>query len=204
MQEEQEPLDDVVAEPSTAAILAEDLPLPPPPKKKMSLGLKIALGLTALVLFGAAAFFGGRLLSGQGLGGGSSQLTYTDGNGNTVTAVQIDMDPAPELPEEKSITSGILIRREDNSLFLGTGGITAVGSADGEVTFQHDGPEVEVVVNHDTQLYQDITDMDFSSGEKIQQKVKAGTIEDLHTNSVINVWGEKQGDRIIAKTLLYR
>lgn len=175
------------------------------PKKKMKLGVKIALGVLALLLFSGAAYLGGQLLSGQGLGiGGSRSITFNDGKGGTTTMVQLDMDRAPELPKEKSIVSGIVDHIEDNSLFLGTGQMMAVDSGDGKVDFQYDGPVVEVVVNHDTKIYHDKTDLSLiQNGEKVKQVVEPGLIDDIEKNKMVNVWGEKQGDRVVAKVLLY-
>ena len=65
---------------------------------------------------------------------------------------------------------------------------------------------VEVVVNHDTQVYRDTTEYNFkAAGEgKIQQTVKPGSVDEISKNMMVVVWGEKQGDRVVAKTLTYR
>jgi hypothetical protein len=70
---------------------------------------------------------------------------------------------------------------------------------------------VEAVVTHDTQIYQDITDMDIAKSDvqnggvmNVQQKVKPGSLDDIGANSQVTVWGDRQGDRYIAKVIVYR
>jgi hypothetical protein len=40
-------------------------------------------------------------------------------------------------------------------------------------------------------------------GQKIQQVVEEGTLDEIGENSTITVWGRKTGERLIADVLLY-
>jgi hypothetical protein len=40
-------------------------------------------------------------------------------------------------------------------------------------------------------------------GQKIQQVVEPGSLDDIGESSLITVWGKKTGDRIIADVLVY-
>jgi len=146
------------------------------------------IGLIALlILLVSAAFVGGQLLN---------RTLNPQGVRNFVAA--------EELPQTQPDALGLLVRREDNSLFMGTGGINIDAEIDGVPVLSYDGPVVEVVVNSETHVYQDVTALPgpFSSGE-IQQEVAEGTIEEIDETHKISVWGRKVGDRIIADVLLY-
>jgi hypothetical protein len=173
----------------------------------------------ALVVFLAlAAFLGARLLkpkmqAGPG-GGGGIYLSSKGGPGGGAKSVSIHMIPAKELPQTKSSTSGLFVRRQDQSIFIGTGRISMMisKSANGSSTpsGSYDGPVVEVVITHDTQVFQDITDMnpgniaDKGGTANVQQIVKPGLLEDIGANSMVEVWGDKQGDRYVASTITFR
>ncbi len=65
----------------------------------------------------------------------------------------------------------------------------------------------EVVITHDTQVYRDVTSPPFKSspqkGQRVQQVVEPGQIEEIGEDSNVQVWGRQNGDRIIAEVLLY-
>jgi hypothetical protein len=144
-------------------------------------------------------------------GGGPGGGAWTAGQGLSQNgeAFQIEFLPAPELPTTPPEVNGIFTRRDDNSLFVGTGAITfAIAAGPGEApesSSSYDGPEVEVVVTSQTQVYRDAT---FnagppSEGGEIQQKVEPGDIEEIGSDSALTVWGKKSGDRVIAEVLMY-
>jgi hypothetical protein len=181
-------------------------------KPRSRRGLVIGAGLV-MVLLMAAAFVGGRLLKGGpgapgiGLPGGA----VFNGEGGGMVSMEIRMEPAPELPDAKPDASGMFLRRQDNSFFIGTGSMGvafSISSDSGEkpavASAPHDGPEVEVVVNNTTVVYKDDS---FNDGPPedgvIQQKVSPGSIEEIGENSALTVWGRKVGDRLIADVLLY-
>ena len=170
--------------------------------------LYIILGVVIIVV-ATAAFVGGRLLNGQAgpLG------MFAMGNGDTF-AVSINMTRAPELPDAKPELTGAFVQRDDNTLtlqsmndaapFLSAGG----GAVAGSPADQSDGPKVEVVITTQTKIWRDTTTFDgpppSGSGEvNVQQQVAAGSLDDLNSQTVVMVWGRKNGDRIIADVISY-
>lgn len=146
---------------------------------------------------------------------GQRVIAISRDTGNGPISVRIFTEPAEELPDRPAETGGAFVRREDDSIFVGTGNITLDVEVDGatgqnDVSLKSDGPEVEVVVTRDTVLYEDITDMDeaFADGESgdkiLQQRLRPGSLEEVGPNMELQVWGERQGDRVIAEVLVYR
>lgn len=146
---------------------------------------------------------------------GQRVIAISRDTGDGPINVRIFTEPAEELPDRPADTGGAFLRREDDSIFVGTGNIeleVEVNTATGvdEVNLSSDGPEVEVVVTRDTILYEDITDMDeaFADGESgdkiLQQRLRPGSLEEIGENMEIQAWGRLQGDRIIAEVLVYR
>ncbi len=175
----------------------------------------IIIGIVVLVLLMAsAAFVGGRLMNGQGLPGVLSGLPFLrgGGNGQEVRISVDDVQPAKELPQTPADVRGAFDHRQDNSIFIGTGRVT-IGveidddSGNVQTSSSHDGPTVEVVVTTQTIIYVDVTMKQFDGpppeGQKIQQVLETGMLDDLGQSSLITVWGKKTGDRIIADVLVY-
>lgn len=175
----------------------------------------IGLGVVVLVvLLGAAAFIGGRLLnqpallSAQGDGG----LVMKTGQGGLQQGAKLSTIPAKELPQTSAALKGIFVRRADSSVFVGTGQVQmrASKNADGTVSISssHDGPEVEIVFTHDTTIYRDVTLKQFNgqipSGDvQLQQVVERGSMDEIGENSSLSVWGDRRGDRVTATTVVY-
>jgi hypothetical protein len=180
------------------------------------------IGAVLLVFLAAAVFLGARLIKSSfnvGLGGDSGPsfaIMRKGGGGGQAKSIRLNMTPAKELPKDKPSANGLFVRREDQSIFIGTGNVQMMfkkssgsSSSSNDVSAKYDGPVVEVVVNHETKIYQDITEMmppdSTNSGEvTIQQVVKPGSLDDLGQNSIVSVWGEKRGDRYIAKVITFR
>jgi hypothetical protein len=169
-----------------------------------------------VVLVAAAAFIGGRLLTGQA---GPLGIFPMMGGGDRVS-ISIEMVPAPELPQTEPETRGFFVERKDNTVILqefsmemGKGGVV-VSAGPGERGGPMisggsggDGPRVEVVVTNDTIIYRDATEMvppsELSGTTTIQQEVEEGTLDDLTGDTMLMVWGRKNGDRIIADVIVY-
>ena len=146
------------------------------------------------------------------------ELVNDDGSGPV--SVRISIEPAPELPDTPSEVGGVFLRREDNSVFVGTGATELnveihqdeTGAIEPSVSLTSNGPEVEVVVSHETVLYKDITDIpgfDGIAGKggdlTIQQMLKRiDSLEELKGNAELQVWGRKRGDRVVADVMVYR
>jgi hypothetical protein len=167
-----------------------------------------------LVLAGAA-FMGGRYLQkGPQLttGGGNGLMISNGPGGQTKFFSKNDILPAEELPKTAADAAGIFVRRQDNSLFIGTGRVQLQVRKDAnnpdstpESAASYDGPVVEVVATANTQIYRDATELpDISSTDtQIQQKVVPGDLDEVGQNSMINAWGKKVGDRLVADVILY-
>jgi hypothetical protein len=157
-----------------------------------------------VLLLAGAAFVGGQLLGdrNQVTGEGSGPRVIRGGPGGTQS---LEIVPAGDLPSAPADVRGLYVRREDNSLFVGTGEIM-LNIRDGEVISDYDGPEVEVVVTHDTAVFRDKTQYGTDEAEdgKIQQVVKPGSVEEIGKPSLISVWGQERGSRLFAEVLVYK
>ena len=175
---------------------------------------KMIVGFGVLVLLvGAAAFIGGRMLN-QTVG--PRGLGLPMGNGDMIS-VSIQITPAAELPTTQPAVIGSFVERKDNSIVLATvsmeagGGGVVVQSSGGEgeafagSPVENDGPKVEVVITGETTIYIETTQPSGppSSGENLvlQQTVAEGSLDDLTSQSFVTVWGRKSADRIIAEVV---
>jgi len=171
----------------------------------MKRSILMASGAVALLLLLAgAAFVGGRMLSDQNQldeGGDGSGIIISDSKGTK----SVEILPAKELPSASADVRGVFVRREDNTIIVGTGEVR-VNLRDGEIHSDHDGPEVEVVVTHDTMIYRDKTQYATDEVEdgKLQQVVKPGSLEEIEKHSFISVWGQERGSRLFAGVLVYK
>ncbi len=172
-----------------------DLEEIPTPSKKSRRGLWLILGVVLVLVLGAAAFLGGHYLQ----------------NGSPSTAGRRDLIPALELPTAQPDITGLFVRRQNNSFFIGTGNITGQKKAGlngaPEITLGYDGPVLEVVVTTNTKIYSDVTAQNNQNrprdGTPIQQTVVPGNLDEIDHNTIINAWGNKSGTRLIADVLVY-
>ena len=164
--------------------------------------LIIGGAVVLVLLLASAAFVGARLLTGQGLLPGQAA---TGGNGRNQNI------PAKELPQTSPDVSGVFDHRKDNSIFVGTGQlgkmVTKDQSGNVHVSLTHAGPTVEVVITPQTKIYLDVTSQHYTDQQlrngSVQQIVEPGSLDEIGQNSIVNAWGKKTGDRIIADVLLY-
>ena len=154
-----------------------------------------------LVLLVGAAFVGGKLLARQPQEGWG--VTYTGEGGEDAVHHFGRVERPEELPDEEPDVCGVVTRRDGNSLFLGTGSYS-VGVGEGGVTeLDYDGPEVEVVVTHDTEIYQETIELDFEA-DTMQRTLEPATLDDITNGTPVQVWGEKRGDRVTARVVVYQ
>ena len=173
--------------------------------------LIITLGILVIVV-GAAAFIGGRMLNGKV---GPLGLGIPMGDGGMVS-ISVQVTPAPELPTTEPETRGLFVERKDNSIFVSAismdaGGkgvvVQSGGGGDGEPSVsgpKADGPKKEVVITSETTIYLENTDFgEPKPGENqvIQQTVTESSLDDLTSQSFVTVWGRKSSDRIIAEVV---
>jgi hypothetical protein len=125
---------------------------------------------------------------------------------------RFSIQSAPELPASQPDIAGVFVRREDKSIFVGTGNVRTMMKVSGpgakpEMSADYDGPVMEIVITHNTQVYQDVTEMSFDKmpeNGKLQQVVQPGSLDDISANSMVQAWGEKQGERLVARVLVFR
>jgi hypothetical protein len=117
---------------------------------------------------------------------------------------------AKELPDAKPDVAGLFASRKDNSIFVTQGDhFMAMVNKDGSVSTQTDGngQQIEIVVTTDTTIYKDVTQppdvKSVPTDGKVQQQVAPGSLDEISTNSFVSAWGDKRGDRLIAKVLVY-
>ena len=173
----------------------------------------IAIMSIIVVLVGAAAFLGGRLLNGR-----VGPLGFGLPGGDGMVSISVQVTPAQELPATKPDVTGLFVERKDKSIFVSeismdAGGkgvvlqVDAGGGGDGGPSIsgpKANGPKKEVVISNETTIYLENTDLGQPKpGENkvIQQTVTEGSLDDLTSQSFLTVWGRKSGDRIIAEVL---
>ena len=192
------------------------------PAKRTRRGVLLAAGGVGLaVVLGGAAYVAGNMLNApKGKTGGGAEIMVSSGSdGGKATTKQFNkpkIKNAPEVPASEPEATGLYLRRQDNSLFIGTGEIQMMWQreANGKTTAKakSNGPEVEVVINRDTAIYRDTTPItmeDMEQGRELQQAVEpVASLDDLVANlndtDTLQVWGTRNGDRIVAKTVVYR
>ena len=188
----------------------------PMPAKKSRRWMWVILGVGLVGLLAAAAFIGGRYLQrGAQASGGQDGIMFSNGPGGQIRYFsKNDILPAEELPKTSPDTRGIFVRRQDNSIFIGTGKVQLQISKKAEdpnstpvTASSYDGPMVEVVTTAKTQIYRDetlqnLTDL-LSSETQIQQKVVPGSLDEVGQTSMVTAWGKKVGDRLVAEVLVY-
>ena len=178
----------------------------------MKRSIWIASGTVALVLLLAgAALVAGQLLGNETRNHGSEQKIVSDSGVLEIIAEPLDIQNAKELPDTPPHTSGLFVRRENQSLFVGTGNMSGVvvGGDHGSASrwdIRYDGPVVEVVITHDTLIYHDVTSQQFTQGlpsGQIQQMLNPGTLDEIGKDSIVSAWGERRGDRVVAEILVF-
>ncbi|GAB4431156.1 MAG: hypothetical protein Fur0044_28750 [Anaerolineae bacterium] len=180
----------------------------------------ITVGVVSVLLLAGAVYLGVRLMNEPEEGPGSKGEVMVIGQkgGAGPVSFSLDIQPAPELPQTPPEVNGLFVRREDNSIFVGTGEIklsVMIDQATGErqSSSSYSGPVLEVVVTRETTIYRDETgflEPGQAGGGKqtIQQVVKpVDSLEALGENTKnteIQAWGTRSGDRVVAQVLVYR
>ncbi len=188
-------------------------PITPQPSKPRRT-LWIGVGAIALVaVLAGAAFIAGRLISPPASthnGNGGPGLSVAGPGGKF--SVSIHETPAKELPTISPTVEGLVVDRQNQILSIGTGNVTmfAMSKNPGQqptVQASYNGPVVQVVITHDTKIYKDVTPLDIQTlakkGSNVQQVVAPGSLDDIGKNIDVQVWGSRQGDRLVADVLVY-
>jgi len=178
-------------------------------KKKIFTILGVVIGV---MLIASAAYIGGRLLNRSGNPSGGNLLNAGGGSG-VVLSGMVNITPALELPTTQPEVVGTYVKRQDNSIFLqkfsmdtSGGGVSVSSSAVGAGSSNpsaNKGPQQEVVITNKTMIYTDVTQFSSNQNTTIQQVVKQATLDDISPQTMITVWGHKDGNRVIADVILY-
>ena len=163
----------------------------------------IILAVLAVALLATAAFVGGSLLR-------EGQAASEKDDFKIVAA--------EGLPETSFELLGGVMNREGNSLFVqaeqmneALGLIGDKGGVDEKGSNENTSPPTEVVISHETEFHRDSTWDIYISGEadkndlgnQIQQEIVPGSAEEIGPGSRVTVWGERNGDRVVAEFILY-
>ena len=153
-----------------------------------------------------------------GSGGGRVMQSVQVGNDGVPVSVQTTILPAEELPDKEAVAFGIVQKRQDDVLTVGTGSIEvnvevdvdpSTGQGRTSVVPSTSGPVLEVVLTRDTLLYRDITDIagqtpDESGEVTIMQEIRPVTdTGEIETQMEVQVWGQRRGDRIVADVVVF-
>ncbi len=143
----------------------------------------VIIGIIGLVfLLAGAAFIGGQLMNRHGLQLPNGQVNNFGFNTNNSKDCDITRVVAPELPRPPMMGSAVLVRRQNNSPFTGVPLRNVAVDPNGGVsqTDGFDGPIIEIVVTHDTKVYQDVTFQHYTGGcGQLQQRVASGSLDDI-------------------------
>lgn len=173
-------------------------------------------GVLLVALLAGAAFTAVRLLNthtsdpnGSNSGSGSGPVLQGKSNGpGGAQSFAIHEERATQLPPQNPDVAGLVGDIQGNTFSVSpTSKVTVINGA---MQATPDGPSVEVVVSKDTQIWRDVT-MDnvpkpsggsADSPMNVQQKLEAVDISAITSSNMVQVWGQKRGDRIIADTIV--
>jgi len=172
---------------------------------------RILIISSVLILFAVlagAAYVGGQLLDGQRQG--FNPLVGASNGGKSGGGLYLTVVPAKEIPTEAPLEIGSFVKRTDNSIFIGNNSKqirVQPANEGGAAAIITPASAVEVVITNNTKIYCDVTSRQFNTppqnGQVVQQVVERGRVDEIGEGSTIQVWGQKDGDRIIADVLLY-
>ena len=168
------------------------------------------VGVVALgILLASATIIGRQLLDNQVSGGSESELVVTDSGMVKRTVKQLSQtQKSSKLPSTSPDVSGVITRRQDNTLIVGTGNLTftRVNMESFDFKASHDGPEVEVVLTRDTIVYRDATIETLGEEGLMQpheQILTLASLDEIGSNATLSAWGVQTGDRLVAEVIVY-
>lgn len=175
-------------------------------EKKSNKGF-IAGGVVILFLLLAAAFVGGKLFAQDttAMAGPADTQPIVKEIGELAQMVELpQMESAAEQPARAPEAKGLFIGRTDDTLTLGTGNIIAMISTEPDAVpeFSYDGIEIDVVMTNQTKLFADVTEYTLGQTAVEQKLEKLENLDDLQENAFMNVWGQRDGNRIVAETII--
>jgi hypothetical protein len=158
--------------------------------------------MVLLIVFGSVIYLASQYINGRKQGAG----TLFGGPTN------VQVVSAKELPAAVPDSRGVVLRRADNSVFVGTNvrkwqRVRDNDAAPARYEIAFDGPalEQEVLITHNTIIYRNATPLDqprvVDGG--IQEVVEPGKLADIRPDAMLQVWGERKGDRVVARVVVY-
>jgi hypothetical protein len=144
----------------------------------------VVLGLVGIALFGGVVY--------QGI------LFASNRFGGALVGPAYEIVLPTQWPARQSDMEGIISEVRDNSVFVGP--IYKALGSDQEQQF----PPVEVVIGTTTEIYLDQTDRNHPTIEdgKFYWVLTPFNLEQIEVGYVMNAWGVRRGDRIIADTVI--
>lgn len=130
--------------------------------------------------------------------------------GASLGPTNIGLVKAAELPVSDPDIVGIFERREDKSIYVGSNMVNFAIFKECEdcparKVITYNGPIVEVVVTRNTTIYYDATSLgDPVVDGKVQQVLEPGSLDDIGSEALVRAWGDRQGDRLVARVLVYQ
>lgn len=130
------------------------------------------------------------------------------------------IEPAKEVPTDTPAVTGVVVSHSGSNLVVQPGsGRGGFGNPNGGTpraqpegtrvprpTQPGDGTDVQVQVTSETAIYKDVT---FASANgqlptgSVQQQLEKSSLADIADGSRVTVWGEKSGDQVVAKVIIY-
>jgi hypothetical protein len=152
-----------------------------------------------ILLIGASAFIGGKLLNREFDPGALGAPFAGDFRSMII--------PPPQLPTTLPEVTGVFVELQDNTIIVETKPLETGGvSVSSENAKSQTGPLVDVLVTRETIIYRETTQPSeplSAENQTIRQTVEQATLDDLDSQSMIIVWGRRSGDRIVAEVLMY-
>ncbi len=175
-------------------------------KKNNRTGWFIGAAFVFMLLL-AATFMGGKLMAQDEAAlpgyGNAEPIISQDGSVSQSFSAP-PMEAASELPARAPETKGLYIGRTDDTLTVGTGNVTAMISMEPNAVpeFSYDGIKQDVLVTNKTRLYIDRTEYAFGQTAVTQKLEQVENLDVLTENAMLEVWGERSGDHIVAEAIL--
>ncbi len=163
----------------------------------------IVIGATlGVALLAGAVFMAVRLLNTIASGKGPGILAGLGGPNDSHVEFMLKLTPASELPIVHPDLTGVVTKIQDNNIFVTEATHVSTDSAPS-------GPVTEVVVSQKTTIYRDTTLDNVPAPQPgtttnlgVQQVVEPAGASSISTDSFVQVWGQKRGDRLVADTIL--
>ena len=159
----------------------------------------LILGGVAVLVLVAAAFIGGKLI----------QQRSSDAD---LAQPLMQVTSAAKVPKGDPVVDGYMDYRDDNSVFLCA--FVSGPTINQDETINKGGAcggMVEVVITHETKFLHDISAEPKPMPTEglrpedwiVQQVVEPGDLSALTNRSGLQVWGQRNGNRVVSDTIVY-